>query len=59
MALYGILGTGVSSLLIGLPLAEIFLRDQITRWAVVGTIIEVAGQPSPEARTQHRSLRGR
>ena len=65
MALYGILGTGVSSMLmivaiqeigadqaiavfsvsplIGLPLAVIFLREQITRWAVVGTIIAVAG----------------
>ena len=65
MALYGILGTGVSSLLIivaiqeigagqaiavfsvspliGLPLAMIFLREQITRWAVVGTVIAVAG----------------
>ena len=65
MALYGVLGTGVTSLLIivaiqelgagqaiavfsvspliGLPLAVIFLREQITRWAVVGTVVAVAG----------------
>ena len=65
MALYGILGTGVTSLLIivaiqelgagqaiavfsvspliGLPLAVIFLREQITRWAVIGTVVAVAG----------------
>ncbi len=65
MAVYGILGTGVSSMLmivaiqeigagqaiavfsvsplIGLPLAVLFLREQITRWAVVGTIIAVVG----------------
>ena len=65
MAISGVIGTGIASLLIlvsiqeigageattllstgplwGLPLAVVFLRERITRWAVVGAVVAVTG----------------
>ena len=65
MALFGVLGTGASAVLIliaiqeigageavavysispliGLPLAAVFLRERLTRWAVIGTVVAVVG----------------
>ena len=65
MALFGVLGTGASAVLIliaiqeigagqavavysispliGLPLAVVFLRERLTRWAVIGTVVAVVG----------------
>ncbi len=65
MALFGVLGTGASAVLIliaiqeigagqavavysispliGLPLAVVFLRERLTRWAGIGTVVAVVG----------------